>query len=75
MIPGSGNHMVDTQENYSNCCNAFMSAWHEDTLICPECGEHCGVLDTCECGKEVSTGELNRNGGVCDHCAQFGEIK
>lgn len=36
----------------SNCCSAFMSAW-PDSDVCPDCGEHCGAIDSDE---------------VCDHC-------
>ncbi len=38
------------KEYYSNCCNAFMGPYYEDTLICPECKEHCGkTIDCDEC--------------------------
>lgn len=34
-----------SKEYYSNCCGAFLDPWFEDTEICPECGEHCGLIE------------------------------
>lgn len=55
----------------SDCCGAYMSGDMVDIGICPDCGEHCEVVDEeliCSvCGEERDV--LNDN-GVCDECEQ-----
>lgn len=65
-------------QHYSNCCHAFMGPYYEDTLICPECKEHCGKTKECEdCfGEGYATlfNGIEQNSCKCGNCKGEGFI-
>lgn len=40
-------------EYYSDCCGAFLGPWFEDTEMCPECKEHCSLIQIDDNGEVV----------------------